>query len=152
MSETDDTPRAAGGASGDDADEKAGKRAVDQAVAADAEAAKKGRYGIIGAIVAVLFALFYAYDVWAAVSPFFALPAFYSSIGLDPNAVPWWVLIIGVAVPPVVFALALAAGWRRNALEKALIFFVGFAVVSGLSLSVIALEAFVRPALHAIAG
>jgi hypothetical protein len=126
--------------------------AAEKAIAADSAEAKKGRYGVIGAIVAVLFALFYAYGVWAAISPFFALPAFYSSIGLDPNAVPWWVLVIGVAVPPVGFALALAAGWRRNALEKALIFFVGFAVVSGLSLSVIALEAFVRPALHAVAG
>lgn len=129
-----------------------GESGVAEAVAEDSAAAKKGRYGIIGAIIAVLFALFYAYDVWAAVSPFFALPAFYSSIGLNPGAVPWWVLIIGVAVPPVIFALALAVGWRRNALEKALIFFVGFAVVSGLSLSVISLEAFVRPVLHVVVG
>jgi Kef-type K+ transport system membrane component KefB len=66
-------------------------------------------------------------------------------VGLDPASVPWWLLIAGVALIPVVFAIAMFLGLRRNALEQALIFVVGLSIVACGSLVIIAVEAALRP-------
>lgn len=106
---------------------------------------KRGRYGWLSLVVAGLFALFFAYDVWEAVDNLLSLPRFYEASGLDPAGLPWWLLWIGVGVPVVVFVAAFIIGRRRTVGEKALIFFVGLAVSSGLGLGVIALESIIRP-------
>ncbi len=111
----------------------------------DAKEAQRGRYGWLSLIVAGLFALFYAYDVWEAVGNLISLPQFYELSGLDPAGLPWWLLWIGVIVPVVVFVAAFIIGRHRNVGEKAVIFFVGLAVSSGLGLGVIALESIIRP-------
>ena len=103
--------------------------------------------GPLGITIAIIFGLVYAYDLWEAIAPMLDLPAFYTAVGLDPAAVPWWLLILGVAIIPIVFALALFVGLRRNALEKTLIFLVGLAVVACSSLVIIAVEAVIRPIL-----
>jgi hypothetical protein len=104
--------------------------------------------GPLGITIAIIFGLVYAYDLWEAIAPMLDLPVFYSAVGLDPAAVPWWLLIVGVVIVPVVFALALFVGLRRNALEKALIFVVGLTVVACLSLVIIAIETVIRPVLQ----
>jgi hypothetical protein len=103
------------------------------------------RLGPLGVAIAISFGLVYAYDLWEAIAPLLDLPAVYAAVGLDPAAVPWWPLIIGVAIVPIVFALALFIGLRRSAWEKALLYLVGLAVVACSSLVVIAVEAVVRP-------
>jgi len=111
----------------------------------DTRETKHERYGWLSLVVAGLFTLFFAYDVWEAVDNLISLPRFYEASGLDPAGLPWWLLWIGVGVPVVVFVAAFIIGRHRNVGEKALIFFVGLAVSSGLGLGVIALESIIRP-------
>ncbi len=113
---------------------------------ADTKEITRERYGWLSLVVAGLFALFFAYDVWEAVDNLISLPRFYEASGLDPAGLPWWLLWIGVIVPVAVFVAAFIIGRRRNVGEKAVIFFVGLAVSSGLGLGVIALESIIRPA------
>jgi hypothetical protein len=120
---------------------------IEDAVADDAREAARGRYGWLSLVVAGLFGQFYAYDLWEAVSNFVELPAAYDAIGLDSADIPWWVLWIGLLIPPAIYALAFGVGRRQNVGGKAVIFLVGLAVVAGLSLGVIALEAVLRPEL-----
>ena len=65
----------------------------------------------------------------------------YELYGLDASFVPWWLLWIGVLIPPLVFGLALVIGRRQGVLGKALILLVGLTIVAGLSLGVIASRA-----------
>ncbi len=121
-----------------------------EAVSDDAHETKRGRFGWLSLTVAGVFGLFYAYDLWEAVSNFVELPAVYKQYGLETSDIPWWVLVLGLVVPPLVFAIAFVAGRKHSVLGKALIFIVGLAVVAGLSLGVIALEAILRPELAAV--
>jgi hypothetical protein len=96
-------------------------------------------------LVAIGFGLLYAYDVWEAVSTLVELPRFYEAIGLPAAFVPWWLLVAGVALPPVVYALALLLGRKLSLGRFALILLVGLAVVAALSLGAVALEFVLRP-------
>ena len=96
-------------------------------------------------IIAVLFGLFFAYDLWEAISNLVALPGFYEYAGFGVENVPWWLLIIGVAIPVVVFVLALIVGRGRPLLVKAIVLLVGLTVVSALGLAVVGLEDVLRP-------
>jgi hypothetical protein len=110
----------------------------------------RARYGWPSLTVAAVFGLFYAYDLWEAVSNFVELPVVYKQYGLEASDIPWWVLVLGLVIPPLVFATAFVVGRKHSVLGKALIFIVGLAVVAGLSLGVIALEAILRPELAAV--
>ena len=112
--------------------------------------ADKKPYGLISIALAAAFALLYAYDLWEAVSTLVSLPAFYEAYGLDASFVPWWLLWIGVLIPPVLFGLAFLVGRRQNAFGKALVYLVGLTIVAGLSLGIIALEQVMRPELVAV--
>lgn len=109
-------------------------------------------FGPIAVVVVALFGLFYAYDLWEAVSNLIELPPVYGLYGLDASFVPWWLLWIGVLIPPAIFALAVVIGRRRGVGGKALILLVGLTLVAGLSLGVIALEQVLRPELLAVIG
>ena len=120
-------------------------------VADDAREAERGRYGWLSLVVAVLFGLFYAYDVWEAIGNLFGVPVEYSALGIGDRT-PWWLLWIGVAIPPVTFALAVVLGRRRNAFGRALIFLVGLAVVAALTFGVVALGTAVFPPIADLLG
>lgn len=107
-------------------------------------------YGLGSILVAVAFGLFYAYDLWEAVSNLIQLPAVYELYGLGGSFVPWWLLWLGVIIPFATFVLALLIGRKHNAFARAAIFLVGLAVVAGLSLGLIALEQVLRPDLLAV--
>ncbi|MES1169209.1 MAG: hypothetical protein ABUL47_00820, partial [Leifsonia sp.] len=64
-------------------------------------------------VVWVVFALLYAYPLFEGVSNLVAVPPYYASIGIG-SAVPWWLLVIGVAAPVILFAAALLLGRRRE--------------------------------------
>ena len=100
---------------------------------------------IATAALAVVFGLFFAWDTWEAVSNLVALPGFYDYAGFGRENVPWWLLIIGAAIPVVVFVIALLLGRGWPLLVKAVVLVVGLAVTSGLGLGVIALEDVLRP-------
>jgi hypothetical protein len=111
------------------------------------------RYGWASIAIAAFFGVFFAYDLWEAVSTLLELPTFYRAFGFDVDQLPWWVLIVMVALPVVGFGVSLWVGRRRSLVERALIFLVGLAVVAGLTLGLIALETILRPALlSGIAG
>lgn len=111
---------------------------VEEILQDDAREAKRGRYGWLSLVVAALFGLFYAYDLWEALGNLFNLPVAYGSLGIA-DRVPWWLLWAGVLVPPLVFGIAVLLGRRRNVLGRALIFLVGLAVVAALTLGMLAL-------------
>jgi hypothetical protein len=123
---------------------------TDEKPIAESEPAARSRYGWPSVMVAAVFGLFYAYDLWEAVSNFVELPVVYKQYGLEASDIPWWVLVLGLVIPPVVFAAAFVVGRKHSVLGKALIFIVGLAVVAGLSLGVIALEAVLRPELASV--
>jgi hypothetical protein len=92
--------------------------------------------------VAILFGLFYVYDLFEAISNTFGVTAQIAaynetaaSFGLDPVAVPWAVLVAGMLLPPVVYAGAYLTGRRWPVLRQALVFFLGLATVAALTLS-----------------
>jgi hypothetical protein len=124
---------------------------LEEIVEDDAREAKRGRYGWLSLIVAALFGLFYAYDLWEALGNLFNLPVAYDALGIG-DRVPWWLLWVGVLVPPLAFAIAVFVGRRRNVVGKALIFLVGLAVVAGLTLAVIALGDAILPPVLSVVG
>lgn len=93
-----------------------------------------------GTAIAILFGLFYAYDLWEALATMISLPGVYEAYGLDPAGIPWWLLIANLLVPAVVYGITFALGLRRPLWARALLFGVGLALVAALSLGVIALQ------------
>jgi hypothetical protein len=97
-------------------------------------------YGMASWIVAGVFALLFAYDLWEAIGTAIALPASYESIGFDPATIPWWIVVLYVLVPPVTFVFALLAGRRQTVFVRAVVFAAGLAVSAALSLGLVALQ------------
>ena len=95
--------------------------------------------------ISVVFGAFFAWDVWEAVSNLVALPDFYDYAGFGRENVPWWVLIVGVVVPVVLFVAAIVLGRGRPLLVKAIVLLVALAVASALGIGVVALEDVLRP-------
>jgi hypothetical protein len=109
------------------------------------EAVSTPRFGLLSIVVAALFGLLYVYDLWEAISNLVELPVLYAALGLDGVGLPWGPLILGVALPPVVFGLALLVGRRRTVGVQSLLFVLGLANVAGASLGIIAFEFALRP-------
>ena len=86
------------------------------------------------ATIAGAFGLFYAYAVWNALD--FLIVQATGPLGL--NGYGWFVLLLAIVFPVVVFAIAFALGWRRRALALALILLTGLGVVSVFWLDVLA--------------
>lgn len=109
------------------------------------DTASTPRFGLVSIVVAALFGLLYVYDLWEAISNLVELPVLYAALGLDGVGLPWGLLILGVALPPVVFGLALLVGRRRTVGVQSLLFVLGLAIVAGASLGIIAFEFALRP-------
>lgn len=97
-------------------------------------------------VVWVVFALLYAYPLFEGVSNLIAVPPYYASIGIG-SAVPWWLLVIGVVAPVILFAAALLLGRRRELFARALLLAVGLAATNALALSVVQLAGALQPSL-----
>lgn len=77
------------------------------------------------AIVTGFFGLLYAYTVWSAIASLIQqLSGDYPLTGTG-----WAVLIAAIVVPIVIFAIAVAVGFKRAVGEYALILLTGFALV-----------------------
>lgn len=125
---------------------------VEEVIEDDAREATRGRYGWLSLVVAALFGLFYAWNVWQSVATMFVLPQFYDAYGYGAENVPWWLLWVGVAVPIVAFLLAFVIGRHSNVVVKALVFLAGLAVTSALGIAIIALEGVLRPVVLVLPG
>jgi hypothetical protein len=76
-------------------------------------------------VVAVVFGLLYAYILWSAIGNLIELPK-----ELDAAGAPWGLLVLDVALPVVAYAAAFWLGRRRPILSRALLFFVGLALLA----------------------
>ncbi|HEY4151950.1 MAG TPA: hypothetical protein VGM38_01375 [Pseudolysinimonas sp.] len=96
-------------------------------------------------IVWVVFGLLFAYPLFEGISNLVALPPYYATLGIG-SAVPWWLLVIGVAAPVLLFVAALLIGRGRELFARTLILAVGLAATNALALSVVQWAAAVQPA------
>ena len=119
---------------------------VDSAVEADVATRRSGRIGWLSLAIAILFGLFYVYDLFEAISNVVGVTSqitLYNEaravVKLDPVPIPWGWLVIDVLLAPVVFALAVSIGRRRAVLLRVLLFVVGLTLVAAATLSVEAL-------------
>ncbi len=97
-------------------------------------------------IVTLLFAVLQGYTLLLAISNLVALPGVYDLVGIG-DAVPWWLLIIGVAAPVLLFASAVLLGLRRSLAHRVLLLAVALGATNAIALSVAALVAAFQPAL-----
>ena len=84
-------------------------------------------------IVALLFALAFGYDAVEAVANAQQLPLVYVGAGIEAS-IPWWLLVVGVAIPAVLFAASLWVGRRMRLVAKAGVMLVALAVSAQASL------------------
>lgn len=109
--------------------------------AAAPTAPKRGfrTFGKSGWAVALIFAFLYAYHLWGGLANLIGVVSLLNSYGTAPDT-GLWALIIGYAVVPiVVYLVALVVGRTLRTWERAVVFAVGFAVVSVVSLSLVSL-------------
>ena len=82
------------------------------------------RYTWPSIVIAAVFGLLYAYVLWGAIGNLIELPA---ALG---DVTPWWILILDVALPLVVWVVAFILGRRQSFWIRALYFFIGATVLS----------------------
>ncbi|GGR23012.1 hypothetical protein ACFOE1_15550 [Agromyces mediolanus] len=90
----------------------------------------------LAVVIAAVTGLFYAYDVWEAVGNLVGLNLYADSLGVGLTAYGVVVLIIGVVLPFLVYAIAFWVGRRRGPLGQLALFVVGYALVQVLSADV----------------
>ena len=123
-----------------------GAEAADGADATAASGPRRRRWPVV--VLAVAFALLFAWDVVEAVGNLVSVPLdsryanndFYRENGLDGLVAepPWVVLVLGVLLPPVAFVVALVASRRRPLGVVALALATGLAAVAALNLTITA--------------
>lgn len=110
--------------------------AVD-AVAAEAPA--KRRITWLTLTIAAVFGLVFANFVYQAIRNLIELPRLYEALDLT-DSVPWALLIVGLAAPIVLYALAFIIGFRRRYLEQVIVFAMALTVTAGASFTVVAIH------------
>ncbi|NEM91452.1 hypothetical protein [Galbitalea soli] len=88
------------------------------------------RYSWPSRAVAIAFALLYAYVLWSAIGNLILLPTI-----LGADSTPWWLLVLDVALPAVVYAAAFLLGRRRGLGVRALLFLAGLALLACVAIS-----------------
>lgn len=115
---------------------------VEQAIAADDRQSAKGKLGWLSLVIAALFGLFYAYDVWEAIGNLIQVPGIYEGLGFTAST-PWVLLVAALVFPIVVYVVVFLIGLRRNVGEKALLLLTGLAVSNALALATIGLNSMI---------
>lgn len=105
--------------------------------------APPGRVAVV--VVPVVFALLYGYALFQAISNLVGLPQIYDTFGI-PGDPPWAILIAGVAVPVVAFAVAVLLGRGRSLANRALLLVVGLGATNALALGLVAWAQAIQPA------
>ncbi|HEY8912116.1 hypothetical protein [Lacisediminihabitans sp.] len=104
------------------------------------------RLGWVGIGVAIVFGLFYAYDLFEAISNVVGVVTQISATNGVRNAlalalvpIPWTLLIVDLAIAPVVYVAAFLLARRRSPLVLAVLLLVGLTAVAAMSTSLVAL-------------
>jgi hypothetical protein len=93
---------------------------------------------IVRGAVAIFFGLLFAWALYQAISNAVLVPGFYDALGLG-DQVPWWLLIVSIAVPPALYVGALLVARRLALFGQALVFLVALAASYALWLSIVSL-------------
>jgi hypothetical protein len=103
------------------------------------------RFGPAGIAVAIAFGLFFAYDLFEAISNVVGVVTqinaengMRKAVGLTVVAIPWALLVIDVALAPVAYGAAFLLGRRKPLLARTLLFLVGLTAVAAMSASLVA--------------
>ncbi|MBC7762982.1 MAG: hypothetical protein H7201_14565 [Candidatus Saccharibacteria bacterium] len=112
----------------------------------NATASRAGRLGWLSITIAIVFGLFYVYNLFEAISNVVGVTSqinLYNQaravVKLAPVPIPWVWLVIDVLLAPIAFALAFVLGRRKPVLLKVLLFAIGLTLVAAMTLSVEAL-------------
>lgn len=92
------------------------------------------REQIVTAVVAVIFAALHLFALLQGVSNLLVLPAYYEQLGIA-EFTPWWLLIVGLLAPPVVYLGAVLLGRGRTLTHRVALLAVSLATVNALVLS-----------------
>ncbi|GLI28557.1 hypothetical protein ARHIZOSPH14_27990 [Agromyces rhizosphaerae] len=95
----------------------------------DASATRSAASRWVFAVVAGVFGLLYAYDLWEGVGNFVGVGGQAAALGIGISTWGLTVLVIGLVAPLAVFAGAFWLAHRRGALAVLLLFLTGWAVV-----------------------
>jgi len=87
-------------------------------------------------LLAAGFALGYGWILFRAIANLVAVPQVYLDLGA-PEATPWWLLVLGLALPIVFFAGALLLGRGRGLFDRALLLAAGLAAASATALAAV---------------
>ncbi|PPF72116.1 hypothetical protein C5D04_13950 [Rathayibacter sp. AY1D2] len=79
---------------------------------------RPGRRLAASVLVAVVFALFFAWDVWEAVGNLIGLRSAAALLGTDLNPTGWAVLLVALCMPVLCFTVAVMLGRRRGVLAR----------------------------------
>ena len=97
-------------------------------------------------VIPVVFAVVFALGLIAPISDIGALPPVYAAYGIG-DAIPWALLVLNVAAPPVFFALALLVGRGRPPMARVLVLIVGAAAAFATYFAVFSWVQAIQPAL-----
>lgn len=104
------------------------------------------RMGWVGIGVAVFLGLFYAYDLFAAISNVVgvvtqinATNGVRQAVELALVPIPWTLLIVDLAIAPAAYLAAFLLARRRSPLVLAVLLLVGLTAVAAMSTSLVAL-------------
>jgi hypothetical protein len=97
-------------------------------------------------LIPIVFAVLFALGLFGPISNLAALPGVYEAYGIG-DAVPWPLLGLAVALPPVLYVVALLLGRGRPAFERALILTVSLATSFALYFGIVAFVAAIQPPL-----
>ena len=86
--------------------------------------------------IAVVFGVFYAYDVWEAVGNLVGMNLSADGLGITVTGAGWALLVAAIALPLLVFGIAFWLGRRRGPFAQVVLFLVGFALVQVLAADV----------------
>ncbi|MBT2499629.1 hypothetical protein J7E25_11025 [Agromyces sp. ISL-38] len=88
--------------------------------------------------LAVLFGLFYAYDVWEALGNLIGMSTLATHLEVGITGFGWFLLVLAIVLPLALFAGAFALGRRRGPLVQIAFYAVGLGVSAALSMDIIA--------------
>ena len=88
--------------------------------------------------LAVLFGLFYAYDVWEALGNLIGMSTLATHLEAGITGFGWFLLVLAIVLPLAVFAAVFAFGRRRGPLVQVAFYVAGLGVSAALSMDIIA--------------
>ena len=110
----------------------------------ETETGRESRGGRVArSVIAIFFGLLFAWALYQAISNAVAVPTFYDALGFP---VPWWLLIVSVAIPPILYVAAFLLARRLALFGQALVFLVALATSYVLWLSIVSLAPLLIPA------